>query len=282
MRPPTCATQEAGTEGGVQLLRCHGRYPSVHCAEVAIGALEDNVYNCLISPYLTIRPLSSLALPPMVSKRSKKPSSALVSGGTATEVPPEPLRSTASTSTGSPPPSSAGSPPPSSAGSPPPSAADPPKLPPAAWKTGVQLEFMVNKYPLYLSHQNEGKLDRFWPPIFDYWQKTWPIDPPAKAIKKYGGREAAILVIRSETQVVRVTTDTILHPILTHHPSENSDVVSQHRSCRLKASYHHPRPQARLATQSKREADACPGSSLLCLCLGVRSSRGRHQPVGEG
>ena len=146
----------------------------------------------------------------MAPKRSKKPSSALASGGTTTGVPPEPLRQTASTP--------ADSPPPSAADSPTSSTADPPKLPPAAWKTGVQLEFMLSKFSLYLTHQNEGKLDRFWPPIFDYWQKTWPIDPPATAVKKHGGRENAIVVIRRETQVVRVTTNTILPPIINPPP----------------------------------------------------------------
>ena len=89
-----------------------------------------------------------------------------------------------------------------------PESAPAPKLPKAAWKTGEQLEYLLSQWPTFTSHQTAGKLDRFWPHVYDTWYKKWPIDPAPQALKQHGTREEAILVLRSENNQVRITDST--------------------------------------------------------------------------
>ena len=227
-RPTTRGTQKVDTEQRIQFFVATVNIHWPTATTGVVGAREESVYNSSYRlvldypPNLCRRSLDRLT--PMASKRSKK--SASTSGGTATENPPESPRSATDTLADSPPSSTT-------------------STPPAAWKTGEQLEFMLSKWSLYLTHQNEGTLDRFWPPVFDHWQRTWVVEPPAKAVKKHGGRENAILVIRSETQVVSVTNS---------HCSPHDHSLVAHQ--RIRAWFHNAaRAGAKLPTISGPKPD---------------------------
>ena len=85
------------------------------------------------------------------------------------------------------------------------------------WKTGEQLEYMQTRWSSFLTHQNKGTLDRFWPSLLDTWAKRWPItDPSPELVKECGSTSAAILTLRSETNKVRLVGSspctTNIHP----------------------------------------------------------------------
>lgn len=73
-----------------------------------------------------------------------------------------------------------------------------------AWKTGEQLEYLLSQWDRFVTHQTDGRLDRFWPHVYDGWSKAWPITPSAESIKQHGSRENAILALRLETNGVRM------------------------------------------------------------------------------
>ena len=100
-----------------------------------------------------------------------------------------------------------------------PEGAPTPKLPRTAWKTGEQLEYLLSQWPAFISHQTAGKLDRFWPHVYDTWYKNWPINPTPQALKQHGMREEAILMLRSENNQVRIT-EFYPHPLITHVPRQ--------------------------------------------------------------
>lgn len=143
----------------------------------------------------------------------------------------------------------------------------------AAWKTGEQLEYLLTHWTGYVTHQNKKTLASFWSRVYDGWYRKWPITPSIESMAKHGSREGAILALRSENNSVRITIFYISYS-WSRLLSEDPYVVSQ------------PRPpgfqvwQVRFATQSKREAKACPRPSLLHLCLGFRPSGCCHCPVG--
>ena len=176
--------------------------------------------NHVISPYLTILPQpSSLFRSLMVSKRSKKSPSALAPAKTAAEVPATPSRSTAAEARSD-------SSPPLAADDPTPQSADDTLIPSAgAWKTGEQLEYMLSVWSVYLTHQDEGTLSKFWPRVFDHWQKTWKIVPSASDVKEYGGPQEAILVIRAKTNKVRISNLCSLDVTTTAYPSSVREYV---------------------------------------------------------
>lgn len=80
-----------------------------------------------------------------------------------------------------------------------------------AWKQGDQLEYMLSHWESFVTNQNEKKLDRFWPRVYDGWYKKWPITPSLESIGKYGSRENAILALRSENNNVSITSFYALH-----------------------------------------------------------------------
>lgn len=91
--------------------------------------------------------------------------------------------------------------------------ADPsPKPSRMAWKTEEQLEHMVTYWGSFLTHQNAGTLERFWPRVYDGWYQRWPITPSSESIKEHGSRENAILALRSENNNVCITSFYILSP----------------------------------------------------------------------
>lgn len=64
---------------------------------------------------------------------------------------------------------------------------------------------MLGKSTDFIDHQNEGMLERFWPPIYDTWYKRWPISPTTQDIQAYGSSANAILTLRSKNNTVRTT-----------------------------------------------------------------------------
>ena len=80
-----------------------------------------------------------------------------------------------------------------------------PKLPRTAWKTREQLEYLLSCWDRFLTYQNEGTLDRFWPHVYAGWNKAWPIVPSPESINEYGSYENAVLTLRSENNNVRIT-----------------------------------------------------------------------------
>jgi hypothetical protein len=73
-----------------------------------------------------------------------------------------------------------------------------------AWKTGEQLEYLLSQWSTFLAHQNEGKLERFWPHVYQYWNKKWAITPTAESLEQHGSDSAAILALRGERSTVRI------------------------------------------------------------------------------
>ena len=64
---------------------------------------------------------------------------------------------------------------------------------------------MLDKSTDFIDHQNEGTLERFWPPIYDTWYKRWPISPTRQDISTYGSVANATLTLRSKNNTVRIT-----------------------------------------------------------------------------
>ena len=79
------------------------------------------------------------------------------------------------------------------------------KPPKTAWKTGAQLGYLLTHWSGFISHQNAGTLDRFWPRVYDGWYATWPITATPLSITKWDTPEAATLMLRSENNQVRAT-----------------------------------------------------------------------------
>ena len=96
-----------------------------------------------------------------------------------------------------------------------------------SWKTKEQGAFLLGKSTEFVDYQNEGTLERFWPPIYDTWYKRWPILPTPQDVKAYGSSLNAILTLRSKNNTVRIMNS---YSRTRDHSSpllENSYVVSQ-------------------------------------------------------
>ncbi|KAF9778391.1 hypothetical protein BJ322DRAFT_1025103 [Thelephora terrestris] len=64
-------------------------------------------------------------------------------------------------------------------------------------KSKEQVEFLTSHLANFFIHQTAGSLDRFWPRVYEGWQKQWPIVPPAEDIKVHGSREKALSKLRA-------------------------------------------------------------------------------------
>lgn len=133
----------------------------------------------------------------------------------------------------------------------------------AAWKTREQLEYLLSQWSGFISHQNAGSLDRFWPRIYDHWYRMWPINPTPQAIQEHGGRSEAILLLRNKNSTVCIRDPDLHTPPHSCFP-EKLHMVSQPRPPKFQG--HQGRPMA----QSKRQMKTCSRPSLLYLRLGLR------------
>jgi hypothetical protein len=71
-------------------------------------------------------------------------------------------------------------------------------------KSKEQVEFLTSHLANFFIHQTAGSLDRFWPRVYEGWQKQWPIVPPAEDIKVHGSREKALSKLRAANNKVRI------------------------------------------------------------------------------
>ena len=102
-----------------------------------------------------------------------------------------------------------------------------PKLARLPWKTGIQLEYLLTQWQSFLDHQSRGALEHFWPRVFETWYEKWPITPTPTEVSNAGSASAAMLVLRSEKNQVRLED---LYPHAATHLyflSENLYMVSQ-------------------------------------------------------
>ena len=102
-----------------------------------------------------------------------------------------------------------------------------PKLPQTAWKTGEQLKYLLSYWDQFLTYQNSGMLDHFWPHVYAGWYKRWQIVPSPKSISQHGSYENAVLTLQSENNHVRITWFYVSNIELMGIYIEDSHMVSQ-------------------------------------------------------
>ena len=150
-----------------------------------------------------------------------------------------------------------------------------PKSSRIAWKTGEQLEYLLDQWPGFITHQTSGTLDRFWPRVYDMWYKKWPVaSPTPMAVDHAGSLAAAILTARTENNQVRITD---FYLCTTNHlwpSSEDSYMVSQQGSSERQGL------QIQFATEPERKTKTRSHPSLLYLRLGFRPQGYCLRPLG--
>jgi hypothetical protein len=71
------------------------------------------------------------------------------------------------------------------------------------WKTGEQLEYLLENWPRFKQAQDGGKLDRFWQRIFAEWHTRWPTTVTPGSSYANEPPENVRLMLQSEKKKVR-------------------------------------------------------------------------------
>ena len=71
------------------------------------------------------------------------------------------------------------------------------------WKTGEQLEFLLENWPRFKQAQDAKKLDQFWDRIFAEWHTRWPTTVAPGSFRSREPLENVRLMLQKERRKVR-------------------------------------------------------------------------------